>query len=114
MMNYKLREMLSRVKYISCNQVISYRRIVQSFAHNPEQMAKRSMADQVAHEIADQLLRGGEWQRTAVPEGEEFRVRGYWLTYEQLYLLLEDAYSLGRTTPVGIIGVVEGSDQRKG
>ncbi len=106
MNNYRLREMLSRVQYIQCTDVVSYEVIMRSFNYEPERRIKQHMADKVAHEIAGKLLRGGEWQHTSVPQGEEFRVRGYWLTYEQMYRLLEEAYSLGRTEPVATPVVV--------
>lgn len=104
--NYRLREMLSHVKGIGCDHTLSYAAIM-SIRFNPEEEVKRLMADRVAHDIARQIYGKGEWRHERGPEGEMFRVRGYWLTYDALYDLLEQAYSLGRTEPVAMIGSVE-------
>lgn len=104
--NYRLREMLSRVKGIGCDHTLRYAAIL-NIRFNPEEEVKRLMAEKVAHDIAGQIYGKGEWRHERAPEGEVFSVRGYWLTYDALYDLLEQAYSLGRTEPVAMIGRAE-------
>jgi hypothetical protein len=101
MTNYKLRELLSRVKTVRCDHTIAYSTILRLYDPDPEREVKMLMADKVAHSIAGEILRGGLWSQRQEPEGEVFSVRGHWLTYEQLYLLVEEAYSMGRADPFG-------------
>ena len=69
---------------------------------DPERIAQHRAADMVSHLIAGDILQGGTWRRSKEPEGEFFSVKGYWLTYDELYRLLEDAYSLGRAEPIAL------------
>lgn len=101
MTNYKLRELLSRVKSVRCDHVISYDKILRLYSPDPGPEVRAIMADKVAHSIVGEILRGGLWSQRREPEGEVFSVRGHWLTYEQLYLLVEEAYSMGRADPFG-------------
>lgn len=101
-MNYRLREMLSKIKYIGGKHTVTWTALNQ-MRFNPDEMAQRQVADKVAHHIAGDILQGGTWRRGKEPEGEVFSVNGYWLTYDELYRLLEDAYSLGRTEPVAMV-----------
>jgi hypothetical protein len=102
MTNYKVRELLSRVKTVKCDHTLTYSAILQLRAPDPERQVRMLMADKVAHAIAGDILNGGLWSKRHEPEGEVFSVRGHWLTYEQLYLLVEEAYSMGRTEPVAL------------
>lgn len=102
MTNYKLRELLSRVKTVRCDHTLTYSAILQIGMLDPEREVKMIMADKVAQAIAGDILRGGLWSKRHEPEGEVFGVRGHWLTYEQLYLLVEEAYSMGRTERVAV------------
>lgn len=95
MSQYKLREMLSRVKGIGVSHVISWTAMHQ-MRSDPERIAKQMTADNVAHHIAGEVMRNGTWRVTAEPDGQAYDLKGYWLTYDELYRLLEDAYSLGR------------------
>ena len=101
-MSYRLREMLSRIKGIGCKHTVTWTALNQMRV-NPDEMAQRRVADLVAHHIAGDIMRGGTWRRDKEPEGEVFSVNGYWLTYDELYRLLEDAYSMGRTEPVAMV-----------
>lgn len=98
--NYEIRERISRLKGIACDHMISHTVAISSRFIDPERGIKQIMADKVAHSIAGNVMRGGTWSRRWEPEGEVFSVRGYWLSYEDLYRLMEEAYSLGRTRPV--------------
>jgi hypothetical protein len=99
MSQYKLREVLSRIKCLGLKHTVSWTALSQ-MRDNPDEYAKRLMADMVAHHIAGDIMQGGTWKRSAEPHGEIFSVKGYWLTYEELYRLMEEAYSIGRTEPV--------------
>ena len=101
-MNYKLRDLLSRQKYIGHTHTFSYSAALRE-SIDVEGEIKRRMADRVAHAIAGDILRGGTWARRAEPEGIVYTVRGLWLDYETAYRLLEEAYSMGRTEPVFIM-----------
>lgn len=97
MNNYKLRALISKVNGIGHKHVISVTEIAQArWGDDVERLVKQRAADAMAHHIAGDLMRGGHWQHTSLPEGEEFRVQGYWLTFEQIYRLLDEAHSLGR------------------
>jgi hypothetical protein len=102
MTNYKVRELLSRVKTVRCDHTLTYSAILQLREPDPERQVRMIMADKVARAIAGDILHGGLWLQRAEPEGEVFSVRGHWLTYEQLYLLAEEAYCMGRTEPVAL------------
>ena len=93
---YKLRELLDRVKIIRCDHSVSYSAIVQWRSNDLERQIKRIIADEVAHEIAGEVMRVGTWSKTRGPDGEVFSVRGIWMDYDSLYRLVEDAYSIGR------------------
>ena len=95
MTNYRIRELVSGLKGIACDQVISYTAIA-SMRFDPEMEMKRLAADRISHEIAGDVMRQSTWQWVREPHGEVIRVRGYWLDYESLCRLLEDAYSMGR------------------
>ena len=99
MSQYKLREMLSKLNVLGCREVVSWTAMSQ-MRENPDEIVKRHMADLVAHHIVGDIMHGGTWRRSREPEGEAFSVKGYWLTYDELYRLLESAYSIGRTEPV--------------
>lgn len=101
--NYKIREMLSKVKGIFHDQSISYESIAK-LTFNPEREIKLRAAEIIAREIAGQLLENGKWSWVREPLGEVIRVRGYWLDYESMYNLLQDAYNMGvmDTNKVGI------------
>lgn len=101
-MSYRLREMLSRIKVIGCKHTVTWTALNQ-MRFDPTEMAQRRIADLVAHQIAGDIMRGGTWRVDNDPEGKSFSVKGYWLTYDELYRLLEDAYSLGRTEPVAMV-----------
>lgn len=103
-MSYRLREMLSRIKVIGCKHVMTWTALHRmEYNFDPEEIARRQVADNVAHFIAGDIMQGGTWRRDKEPHGEVFSVNGYWLTYDELYRLMEDAYSLGRTEPVAMV-----------
>lgn len=104
MNNYKLRELISKANGIGHKQIVSLTEIVQAMLGDDiERFVKQRAADAMAHHIAGDLMRGGHWQHTSLPEGEEFRVQGYWLTFEQLYRLLDEAHSLGRQSAMVVL-----------
>ena len=94
-MNYKLRELASRQKFIGASQTFSYTASMQIGFDNPERILKQRMAEKVAHTIADDIMHNGTWQHRREPEGEVYSVKGVWLDYDTLYRLLEEAYALG-------------------
>lgn len=96
MSNYKLREMISGLKYICAQHMVSWTAMHSMRLDPPERIAKEQAANQVAHTVAADVMRRGTWQVTAKPEGNVYSVNGYWLTYDELYRLMEDAYSMGR------------------
>lgn len=107
-MNYELRKILSPIAGIIVTEVVSYPVMARRQSHvDPLDNAKRKVADVAAHKIAGHILRNSEWQQTALPEGLELRIRGYWLSYDKLFSLLEEAYTLGRTVPVAVSVVHE-------
>lgn len=67
-----------------------------------EEMLKRKMADKMAHAIVGQLLTMGRWTHRSDVEGATITFDGYFLTYEELVLLMREAYDMGRTRPVGL------------
>ena len=105
--NYEIRERISRLKGIACDHMISHTAAMSSRFIDREREIKQIMADKVAHSIAGDVMRGGTWSRRREPEGEVFSLRGYWLTYEDLYRLMEEAYDLGRTKPVALMAALK-------
>lgn len=102
-MNYKLREMLSRINVIGFKHVITWHEFnLMRSSLDPNETAQRHVADLVSRHIAGHIMRGGTWRQDEEPEGKVFSVKGHWLTYDELYELLNKAYSLGRTEPVAI------------
>lgn len=75
-----------------------------------EQDLKRKMADKMAHTIAGQVLTMGLWTQMSRPEGATITFDGYFLTYEELVMLMREAYDAGRAEPIarGVIAM-EGS-----
>lgn len=101
----ELRDMLSRVKYITCSHTVSYETIARMHS-DPLREIQHRVADMIAHSIAEEILGKGDWLQTTEPEGERFRVRGYWLTYEEMFSLLDRAYQLGRSKAPVIKGLL--------
>jgi hypothetical protein len=111
--NYEIRERISRLKGIACDHTISHAVVMSSRFFDPEQEIKQIMADKVAHSIAGDVMRGGTWSQRWEPQGEVFSVRGYWLAYDDLCRLMEEAYSMGRTAPVGRAVAPDGRAPRR-
>lgn len=63
---------------------------------------KRRMADKMAHTISGQLMTMGRWTQMNRPEGATITFDGYFLTYEELVMLMREAYDMGRTKPIGL------------
>lgn len=61
---------------------------------------KRRLADKMAHAIVGDLMARGRWTQRSEPEGATISFDGYFLTYEELVLLMREAYDMGRTQPV--------------
>lgn len=98
-MNVRLLDMLSKVKAVGCDTMMTYAAMARrgcKTAQELELQVKMNAADQVAHSIAGEVMRGGDWSRTDEPDGAVFRLRGYWMSRRQMIDLLQQAYDLGR------------------
>lgn len=75
-----------------------------------EEVMKRKMADRMAHAIVGQLLTMGRWTQRSDVEGATITFDGYFLTYEEMVMLMREAYDAGRAEPIarGVIAM-EGS-----
>jgi hypothetical protein len=92
MNNYEIREIISRkLKDIKCYSKISH----DVAAGIPENHIHKMMRSEIARQIADQLYVKDKWRRHMEPTGEVYSVNGYWLTYDDLYILMEEAFSAG-------------------
>jgi hypothetical protein len=100
MSEFKIRERLSSLKGIGCDHIVDWTVLSSARNDDPETFARMRVADLTARTIVEGLLRGKGWDVRKEPHGEVFSLRGYWFTYDELYRLSLDMYTIGRLTPV--------------
>jgi hypothetical protein len=95
-MNPEIRELMARAPRLRCEQVVTVlEQVRMRHADELERLILERAARMLAGEIAEKIRGKGQISRNRGFDGDVFRVEGIWCTHDELYRLMEDAYTLG-------------------
>jgi len=93
---YALHEMLCRSRVVTAQHTLTWKLLASSTHNAPVEAANELLVRSIAQQIARDVAERGTWRREKLPEGEHYRLLGYWQSYDEMMALLEEAYTLGR------------------
>lgn len=100
-MNPELRGILTNIPIVRADVTVSlHEQLQMRFERDLERLIRERAARMIASEISRDLFNKGRVSKMRTFDGDRFTVEGSFLTYDQLYNLVFDAYSLGmRNSP---------------